>query len=120
MAGRLRRGEERRLITFANCAKPVAEVGVDGRDDKSVRSLGLGKQGRGRSDARQRHAERHGETARRGEADPHAGEAAGPDGYRNQRQLAARHAGFFERRGDGRQQRSSLITPLGAMAGERL
>ena len=64
---RFRRGEERRPITFANCAKPVAEVRVDSRDNDSVRSVGLRKQGRGRGDARQRHAESDGEAARSGQ-----------------------------------------------------
>ena len=42
---RFGRGEERRLITFANCAKPVAEMRVDRGNDQPIGDVRLGKQG---------------------------------------------------------------------------
>jgi hypothetical protein len=106
-------------VALAQRAKPVAEVTVDGGDRKTVRRARLGKQGLGRRDARERHAERHGETTRGRKPDTHAGEASRSNGHRNQRQVIARNARLLERRGDGGQQRGGLIAAFGAMAGER-
>jgi zinc D-Ala-D-Ala dipeptidase len=104
-------GKEGRRIA-AESAKPVAQPAIDGsHGEAAVRVVDFGEQSRCRGNAGQRHIERHCQAARRGEPDPHAGEAARPHRDGEQADIATFHAGRLQDRCDRRHQPRRLIAP---------
>ncbi len=87
-------------------------MAVDGGDGKPVARFGLGQQASGRGDSCERDVERHGKPAGGGEPHPHAGEAAGSGGDRDQRQRAPVDAGLAHHIGDHGHEAGGLVSPL--------
>jgi zinc D-Ala-D-Ala dipeptidase len=114
----MRRRHERFGIALARGAEPVAQPAVDGGDHQPVAWRGLRKQDRRGGDARQRHGQADGQSARGSQAHTHAGKAARPHGHGNERELAPIDGGVGKHSLDRRQQARSLVPAAFGKAGE--